>query len=150
MTITNLADVLRFIVCWEQNLDHYYRYLLRTLFNERSKTAVSLLKNQQEEILAILKKIHISEYENYEFTQNIPDCRIEDIISSLQMSRHCHPDELFHKILECEEKLEAYYAEVRNILISRKSIELFDLLIQMKVCQIRRIKELLGCYDMAV
>ncbi len=74
----------------------------------------------------------------------------DEIIASLQMSRYCPPDEFLQKILICEEKFEAYYAEVRNILVYKKSIELLDLLIQMKVCQIRRIKELLGCYDMAV
>ena len=150
MTLTSVGDILKFILTWENSLGKYYGHLQRCLVNERSRTAIKILNDQQDQILAILSTLDIKEYTDREFVQNIPDYHKEEIIASLQMSTNCPAAELFERILDCEEKLESFYTQVRSILVSKKSKELFDLLIQLKVLQIREIKELMGYYDMAV
>lgn len=150
MTLTNVADVLGVIVMWEKNMGKYYHHLKRCLVHERSRTAVKILNDQQDQILKILRSIDIKEYRDHDFTQNIPDYHKEEIISSLQINRGCGAIELFERILDCEQKLESFYTAIRGILIHKKSKDLFDLLIQLKVLQIRQIKELIGIFDVAL
>lgn len=150
MAFNSLDEVLKQIIQWEKRLDTFYDLMEEYLTHRESRQTAEVLKRQQEKALGMLDTIDIKQYEHIEFIKNIPDYRSEDIIPHFEISADSSPAEVFETILSYEEKLEKYYTHIRDVLTYTESKDLFDMLIQHKLGQIKEIKALMDNYDLTV
>ena len=150
MAVYSLDEILRLIIEWEKKLLRYYTLMEKYLARERSKKTIEALKRQQIKTLVVLGKINIKDYKKTEYLKNVPDSHSVEVIVPLEISKDSQPQEIFEKILNYEEKLEEYYQHIRGVLAYAKSKELFDMLIQFKLGQIKRIKSYMDSYDLVM
>jgi hypothetical protein len=150
MTTYSLEEILRLIVKWEKRLDSFYDVMEEYLTNERSRKTTLVLQERQKKTVEALEKINIKDYARTEFIKNIPDSHSEDLIPHFEIDADSSPKEVFETILGYEEKLEEYYARLKDVLVYIKSKELLDMLLRFKVGQIKEIKSLMDSYDLAL
>ena len=150
MAIYNLEEILNLIKRWEKGLFYFYRLLNRGFKNPRSKKIIQMLKKQQEVTVQFLESIDLNDYQHAEFIKNIPDFHKDDIIPHFVIAQEAKPEDIFEKILNFEEKFKDYYVHLKDIAVFQKSKELFEMLIQFKLGQIKEIKSYMDSFDLAV
>ena len=148
MAFLGLDEMLHLIVYWEEELKDFYNLAEQTLRDPRSKKAVKALQKRHEKNLQFFNAINLKEYKHTEFIKNLPDYHSESVIPKHEISMNSTPQEIFEKIINYEEKLEEFYKHVRSVLVYAKSRELFDMLIEHKLNQIKEINGLMQSFDL--
>ncbi|HBR15909.1 MAG TPA: hypothetical protein DD723_10310 [Candidatus Omnitrophica bacterium] len=146
----SLDEILKLVIKWENDLDKYYSKLDKSLKDKRSKITVEALKERLDNNLKILNKIKISDYKKTEFIKNLPDYKSEGFIAKMKIGKDSTPREVFDQILKFEEKLKEFYTHIRDVVVYTKSKDLFDMMVQFKMGQIKEIKGLMDNYDLAI
>ncbi len=150
MAIYSLEEILDLIKRWEKGLLYFYRLLYRGLKNPRSKKIVQMLRKQQGTTVHFLEHIDLNDYKHAEFIKNIPDFHKDDIIPHFVITPEAKPEDIFERILNFEEKLKDYYGHLKDVAVFQKSKELFEMLIQFKLGQIKEIKSYMDSFDLVI
>jgi rubrerythrin len=150
MAIYHVEEILKKIVEWEEWLEKFYVLMLKVSKNERSRKTVCVLQRNHEKNLNILRNIHPQDYHPSEFIKNAPDYHSADVIPHYELQESSSPEEIFEKIIGYEEKLLDFYRHLRQLAVYQKTKDLFDMLINFKISQIKEIKGIMDSYDLAV
>ncbi|MBI5416119.1 MAG: hypothetical protein HZA29_04820 [Candidatus Omnitrophica bacterium] len=150
MTIYSLDQILKLIIIWEERLDSFYDMMEEYLKDKRSRETAFVLQRRQVKALEMLKGIDPKEYAHVEYVRNVSDYPPQNIMSHLEIPADSSPRDVLEAVLTYEEELEKFYTHLRDVLAYAKSKELFDMLIQFKMGQIKEIRACLDSYDLAL
>lgn len=150
MAFYNLEEILRLVIAWEEELYSFYDMMEEYLKDERSRQTADLLQKKQVKAIEMLRSINLKEYAHAEYVKNIPDYLSEDVMPHFEIAADSSPREVMETILSYEEKLEVFYTHLRDVLTFAKSRDLFDMLIQFKMGQIKEIKACIDSCDLAI
>lgn len=150
MAFYTLGQMIGLFTQWEEELYAFYDMMEEYLRDERSRETAYVLQRGQVKALEVLKNIDPKDYDHSEYIKNVPDYHSEDVIPHFEMSADSSPREVFETVLGFEEKLEEFYTHMRDLAVFTKSKELFDMLIQFKMGQIKEIKAYMDSFDLAV
>ena len=137
MVVYTLENVLSRVKDWESRLEDSYFLLKEFVESGRSRQTILMLKRQQEKILLALAQFNLSAHKRIDTIKHLPP---ETLVPDYEISANTCPRDVFEQFLVCEEKLEEYYKYVRDALGASRAKELFEVLTQFKVVQIREIK----------
>ncbi len=143
MAIQRLDQILRTIIGWEKRLLVCYENMEQTMHDVRSKGIVVTLKERQIKHLKVFDSINMDEYKDSEFIKNLPEYTIKENYCQCEISNEASGEEIMYKVLMYEEEIEKYYKHLRDVLVYTQSKDLFDMLIQFKMGQIKEIKALM-------
>lgn len=150
MTIIRFSEILNTIVQSEEKLNVFYLKMAERLRDHRSRQIVELLQAEQDKTLETLSGMNLKAYKDAEFIKNPPDLKEDELIGDMRGIVKDSPDQILTRILNFEDKLKEYYTHVRNVLAFDKDRELMDMLIQMKLNQIKRIKSYIDDYSLVM
>ncbi len=150
MTIIRFSEILKNIVLSEEKLGVFYLKAAERLRDHRSRDVVELLTAEQDKTLETLSGMNLKAYKDAEFIKNPPELKGEEFIGDVRAVVKDSPGQILARILSFEEKLKEYYTHVRNVLAFDKDRELMDMLIQMKINQIKRIKSYIDDYSLVM
>jgi hypothetical protein len=147
MPYQDLQGILNLTIGWEKELKDFYDVAEVALRDERSRKAVTLLRDRLLHNLKVLEAVDVEKYGKTEWVLYSMDFRTEELIPKTMLKRDSTPREIFERILECEEKLKGFCAMIRDLLVSREQGELFDSLVAFRVAQIIEIKSFMESFD---
>lgn len=150
MTIIRFSEILKSIVQSEEKLSVFYLKAAERLRDHRSREVVELLQAEQDKVLETLSGMNLKTYKDAEFVKNPPEFSDVELIGDVSAIVKDSPGQILALILNFEEKLKEYYTHVRNVLAFDKDRELMDMLIQMKLNQIKRIKSYIDDYNLVI
>jgi len=150
MAIQRLDQILEKIIGWENQLESCYEHMEKSLKNEQARKTVELLKERHLRNSEVFDSIHINDYKNSEFIKNAPEYTIKEDYCQCEISDDTGAEDLLFKILRFEEEIEKYYTHLRDVLVYARSKELFDMLKQYKMGQIKAIKALMDSLDLVM
>ena len=139
----SLEDVLKRIKDWEARLEDSYFLLKEFVESGRSKQTILILKRQQEKILLALAQFNVQSYKKIDHIKILPP---ENLVPDYEITANTCPRDIFEKFLVCEIKLEEYYKYLRDAFGASKARDLFEVLLQFKLTQVREIKDYLDSY----
>jgi len=147
MPYRDLQDILNLTVGWEKELKDLYDVAEVALRDEKSRKVVALLRDKLVKNLQVLESVQVERYGKTERVRYSFDLRSEDLIPKTKLKKDSTPKEIFERILECEEKVKDFYANVRDLLVSSDQQELIGSLVTFKTGQIIDIKNYMESYD---
>lgn len=143
-------EILKIIIGWETRLYDCYRDAGWRLKDERSRKIVGILREDLQRHLEGLCDIDTSRQSNLEFLKNVPDFCSPDVLPPFVLDAQDPPEEVFRKALSYEENFVKIYRRLYELSNFHQSKDLFDMLLQFKLGQIKHIKALMDGYDMAL
>jgi hypothetical protein len=150
MTIIRFSEILKNIVQSEEKLSVFYLKAAERLRDHRSREVIELLQAEQDRVLETLSGMNLKAYKDAEFVKNPPEVRDVEFIIDERAIVKDSPGQILARILNFEEKLKEYYTHVRNVLAFDKDREIMDMLIQMKLNQIKRIKSYIDDFNLVI
>ncbi len=150
MTIIRFSEILKNIVQSEEKLSVFYLKAIERLRDHRSREVVELLQAEQDKVLETLSGMNLKAYKDAEFVKNPPEVSNVEFIIDVRAIVKDSPGQILARILNFEDKLKEYYTHVRNVLAFDKDRELMDMLIQMKLNQIKRIKSYIDDFNLVL
>lgn len=150
MTIIRFSEILKNIVQSEEKLSVFYLKAADRLRDHRSREVVELLQAEQDKVLETLSGMNLKAYKDAEFVKNPPEVSNVEFIIDVRAIVKDSPGQILARILNFEDKLKEYYTHVRNVLAFDKDRELMDMLIQMKLNQIKRIKSYIDDFNLVL
>jgi hypothetical protein len=136
----DLKAILAKVVAWEVAVNDFYDVAELALRNPESKKLVVALRDSHRAKLDILRTTDVSRFGSAEWVKYVPDLKDEELLPKGKISRDSPPREVFARMLETDEKLKGFYADVARIIVSRSQRELFESLAVFKGDQIESIK----------
>lgn len=150
MTIIRFSEILKSIVQSEEKLSVFYLKAAERFRDHRSREVVELLQAEQDKVLETLSGMNLKAYKDAEFVKNPPEVSDVEFIIDVRAIVKDSPGQILARILNFEDKLKEYYTHVRNVLAFDKDRELMDMLIQMKLNQIKRIKSYIDDFNLVL
>lgn len=149
MSFNSVQEVLELLIGWENKLLACYEGIYDQLKSERTALALEYLVKEQRKTVAALAQLNLEDYEKSEFMKFIPDYKSEAIIPHIDISEFSSAEELLSSVLVYEEKLNEFYGRLYEIASYEKSKDLFEMLRNFKLTQVKNIKSVLDGWDLS-
>ena len=147
LAFTNLKEIMDLTIKWEKMLKDFYDVAEFALRNDESKRVVAILRENLVNRLEITKNINVNNYGKTEWIQYAPDYKDDELIPIKTISRDAEPKDIFHQILDYEQKLKSFYAIIAQKLVVAKQKDLFESLALFKDEQIFEINKFLDSFN---
>ncbi|MDA3810052.1 MAG: hypothetical protein PF518_06915 [Spirochaetaceae bacterium] len=136
----DLQSLLNISVKWEKGLKDLYEVAELGIKNKDSKDLIQFLLSKQNNILDVIVNIDIHKFGQDEFVKFTPENHTEELIPQHEISKNTEPDKILFLIKSYESKLEEYYKDISDHLVSKSQKELFDSLVTLKHVQLEAIE----------
>ena len=146
MAVYSVDQVLKTVEEWEDKLLKFYGLIKNKMKREESQIAIRALEKDQRKLVETLKEIDPKHYENVEFDKSLPNFQNTDIISIPPLNEDATPEEILDVILSFEAQILHIYEFIHEITVYPKPKNLWEMLVQIKTGQIKKIKGLRDGY----
>lgn len=135
----DLQSLLDVSVKWERELKDLYDVAHLGVKHKKSKELIDFLLNKQVRILDVLSHINVEDYGEDEFVKYAPENHTEKLIPIHELNKKSEPYEIIQFIKQYEDKLQGYYRDIADHLISEGQKELFQSLVTLKEVQLEAL-----------
>lgn len=142
MAVYSLDQIIDMVTVWEKDLQKFYKKIKSRLAEEEAVQAITLLSSDQEKMIKFLNQVGKKHHEKLEYHKNLPEYK--NIVHGIDLNAPVTAKNFFEKIFDYEEELLKIYQNLRDIVTFDQSKEVLDMVLQMKMGQIKKIK---GCMD---
>lgn len=148
MSFLGIDELLVLIRKWEKQMKAYYDFLEWNIRDPRARRMMEEIKKLLNKHLEQLNSINDRDYQQIEYVKYLSDEIRENLIPELVSSPQSNPQEVLEALIVSECKLEKFYMSMADKMIYARSKVLFEMLIAMKVSQIKELKKLLDSYEL--
>ena len=147
--IQKLSDIYARTLQWEKGLSDLYDVAEVGLERPESIDLVRRLHRDHDEKRRILESVDPDAFGPSEWVAFGPGTGHEEMVPNHQMARDRGPQRVLEIVLRFEQRLEEFYAELRDVVVSHGHRELFESLATFKHNQAERIRRLMREYPPA-
>ena len=137
--IKDLQTLLDISIKWEKQLKDLYEVAEIGVKNRKSKELIQYLLAKQTSIVEVLTDIDVHKYGQDEFVMYTPENHTEDLIPQHELTSKSEPETIIKLIKSYEVRLEAYYSDIADHLVSDSQKELFQSLVTLKEAQLEAL-----------
>lgn len=146
----DLKAILELTLSWEKRLCDFYDVAHLALNDQESRRIVLLLQEKVKANIQVLKDIDIRKYGKTEWIKQLPGYKADDLLDIQDIKRNSSAKVILQQILGFEKKLQNFYAQLADRVVSEDLKDLFQSLSRLKENQQKQFKRFMDDMDLAM
>lgn len=142
IAFSEVSELVSLALRLERKLKDFYDVAEIALHDPAARSVVVVLRDRLQEKLAALDAIDAKRFGRGEYLKVAPELREDEVVPRRGITRSSSPADIVARILESEEQLRRYYAQVADKLVVRDQKDLFASLAAFKEAQIADIRRI--------